>query len=73
MQHLGSWALAWVLAFTHTGNITPAPDSGPGSLTTDWLPSEYSAMQGAAAAHGTNLAEFQKTGALFLAYVLAIS
>jgi hypothetical protein len=73
VQHLGSWALAFVLAITHTGAITPAPDSGPGSLTTDWLPSEYEAIKGAAAAHGTSFEEFQKTGALFLAYVLAIA
>jgi hypothetical protein len=73
VQHLGSWGLAWVLAYTHTGTITPAPDSGPGTLTTDWLPSEYAGMNAFAAAHGTTLAEFQKTGALFLAYVLAIS
>jgi hypothetical protein len=73
VQHLGTWALAFVLAITHTGAITPAPDSGPGSLTVDWPPSEYSAINGAAAAHGTTFEEFQKTGALFLAYVLALA
>jgi hypothetical protein len=67
VQHLGSWALAWVLGIIHTGDITPVPDSGPGTLTTDWMPSEYTAMNAAAAAHGTTLAEFQKTRALFLA------
>jgi hypothetical protein len=72
-QYLGTWGLAWVLLITGAGAITPAPDSGPGTLTTDWLPSEFSAMTAFAAAHGATLAEFQKTGALFLAYVLAIS
>jgi len=72
VQRLGAWALAWVLDLSHTGAITPVPDSGPGTLTTRWQPSEYSVMNAAAASHTTTLAEFQKTGALFLAYVLAL-
>ena len=72
-QHLGAWALAWVLDLTGTGIITPAPDEGPASVITDWLPAEYSAISAVAADHGTRLAEFQKTGALFLAYELSIS
>jgi Neocarzinostatin family len=73
VQHLGTWGLAWVLAITGTGTITPVADSGPGTLTTNWPPTEYTALTAFAAAHGTTLPEFQKTGALFLAYVLAIS
>jgi hypothetical protein len=73
LQHLGSWGLAWVLGITRTGTITPAPDAGPDTITTNWLPSEYAAMTAIAAAHGTTLAEFQKTAALFVAYILAIS
>lgn len=72
-QRAGSWALGWILGITQTGTITPAPDSGPGTITTDWQPSEYHAISSLAAAHGTTLPEFQKTGALLLAYVLAIS
>jgi hypothetical protein len=73
LQHLGSWALAWVLGITQTGTITPVPDAGPDTITTDWLPSEYAAMNALAIAHGTTLAEFQKTAALFVAYILSIS
>lgn len=73
VQHLGTWALAWVLAIAHAGHITPPPDKGDVRVTTDWPPSEFSAISAVAAAHGTTLAEFQKTGALFLAYEVAIS
>jgi hypothetical protein len=72
-QYLGSWCLAWVLGITQTGTITPFPDSGARFYTTQWQPAEYSALVGFATAHGTTVPEFQKTGALFLAYVLAIS
>jgi hypothetical protein len=72
-QRLGTWGLAWVLGITQTGVITPAPDAGPRFYTTQWQPAEYSALVAFAAAHGTTVPEFQKTGALFLAYVLAIS
>ena len=34
--------LAFVLGITHTPSITPAPDTGRDTLTTNWLPSEYS-------------------------------
>ena len=73
LQHLGSWALAWVLGITQTGTITPVPDTGPDTITTNWLPSEYAALNAFAVAHGTTPAEFQKTAALFVAYILAIS
>jgi Neocarzinostatin family len=72
VQHLGTWGLAWVLAITGTHTITPAPDTGPGSLTTNWSPSEYTALNAFAAEHGTTVPEFQKTGALFLAYILTL-
>jgi hypothetical protein len=73
LQHVAPWALAWVLGITGTGVITPVPDEGANSLTTVWPPSQYSVMSVAAAAHGATLAEFQKTGALFVAYILALS
>ena len=73
LQHVGPWALAWVLGITHTGAITPVADTGADSLTTVWPPSQFSFMGAAAAGHGATLAEFQKTGALFVAYILALS
>jgi hypothetical protein len=72
-QHLGSWALAWVLGITGTGVIHSAPDAGLATVTTDWIPAEYGAMDSLAVAHGTTFAKFEKTGALVLAYLLAIS
>lgn len=73
VQRLGSWGLAWVLALTGTGTITPVANSGPGTITTSWTPSQYSALRTFAAAHGTTVAEFQKTGAIFLAFVLTLA
>jgi hypothetical protein len=73
LQHVGPWALAWVLGITGAEVITPAPDVGPDSLTTDWFPTQLSLMSATAASHGATLAEFQKTGALLLAYILALS
>jgi hypothetical protein len=70
-QRIGSAALAWVLGVAHTGPITPVPDDGNIPLTTDRQPPEYSATSSAAATQRTTVPEFQKTGALALAYVLA--
>jgi hypothetical protein len=72
LQRNGSWALAYVLAITHTKKITPAPDAGSETIRTNWLPIEHRAMNGIAASEGATLTEFEKTGALFVAYVLAL-
>ena len=71
-QLLGSQAFAWLLGITRSGPFTPAPNTGDVALTTDRSASEYAAMTATAESYGTTLPEFQKTGALFLAYVLAL-
>ena len=72
VQNLGSAALAWVLGLTNTASIAPVPNVGAVALTTDRSVSDNTAFDAIAGTHSTTLPEFQKTGALFLAYVLLI-
>jgi hypothetical protein len=73
VPRVGAWALAYVLELAHIGPITPAPGPGVNRVTTHWPADEYTAISAIAGAHGTTVAQFQKTGALFLAYELGIA
>ena len=73
MQRVGAWALEWVLGVTGTGDISPLPDTGASSVTTDWPLAQHVAIQALAASHAATVPEFQKSGALFVAYVLSIA
>lgn len=73
LQRDGSWALAWVLGLTGTKTITPFPNTGSKTVRTDWLPREHGPIVAIASSEGTTLPEFEKTGAIFVAYVLALA
>ncbi len=72
VQNLGSAALAWVLGLTSTILTSPVPNVGTTAITTDRSPSNYGAFSAIAGTHSSTLPEFQKAGALFLAFVLAL-
>ncbi|HEX4491342.1 MAG TPA: hypothetical protein VH914_09085 [Acidimicrobiia bacterium] len=62
-----------MLHLEHVSTITPAADKGANAVDTDWQPTQHAQMSAFASSEGATLPEFEKTGALFVAFVLALS
>ena len=71
-QHIGPWFISWLVSFGRVP-APPATDAGPSIIRTSYASFELPHLNSFATSQNMTLPEYQKSGAVSLAYLLSLN